>query len=406
MAEDEAAQPYKRVAAARELADLEGCHQQGVELLTALAGARDNGGKRHPRRIWPFHRKHDSRPGSGGWLRLSACEALIDLPAPDGVGVALLAELAADQHASAGARKAAAVRLAGVEGRSEEAAAILVSLATDRETDETTRMRSAEGLAEIPGHEATGIGILTRAVTDPARSAEDRLFAARCSAHIGQGEVGAGLLSQLIDDPDFDAAQRVKAAALLAAIEGWADTGAALLRAFAGQDGFPSRARVDAAVALSAVHGYETAAAEALALLADDVGLGHGEGCERSSRAEAADHLMRMPGQLDVAAARLLRIAQDADGTVGASHRLRAAQALGRHEEYRATAADLLARLARDRRLNRDQQANAANSLSYLEGHEREALRLLDNIALRATEPFDHAATLAYSLRKRLEESD
>ncbi|WP_041540591.1 hypothetical protein [Catenulispora acidiphila] len=405
MAEDEAAEPHRRVAAARELADLDGRHEQGVRLLTELASVGGIGEARLRWRPWPKRkRKRRGYPSGGGWVRALACAALADLPAQDGVGAVLLAGLAADQKASASAREFAAVRLAAIEGRSEQAAALLVSLASDRKTGDATRATSARSLAKIPGHEATGIGLLTRFVADPALTDASRLFAARCSTSVGHGEVGVGLLSQLIDDPAFDAGQRVEAAVLLASIEGQADTGAALLRAFAEQDGFPSQARVRAAGALSAVDGHETTAVEALARLADDVRLGHGEDYERPSRAEAAELLARIPGQLDVGAGRLLRIAQNADGTVGVHQRLKAAQALGQHEKYRATAADLLVRMARDHHLDRDQRANAASSLSYLEGHGPEALRILRNIASQATEPFDHAATLAHSLSKRLEE--
>lgn len=97
-------------------------------------------------------------------------------------------------------------------------------------------------------------------------------------------------------------------------------------------------------------------------------------------RVHAAEALARLDGYREAGAELLARLAEEADAATGGYQRVNAAGTLARLDGYREAGAELLIHLAQDTTLDARNRVDAARSLGWVDGYQREAVRHLHRL--------------------------
>ncbi|GAA5768153.1 hypothetical protein Aros01_04661 [Streptosporangium roseum] len=230
-AADPDTEPHARVWAAQYLAEVDGCRQQAVRLLTAFA--------------------HESAPDS--YARMVAAEGLAAFDEEKA------AELLLHGLVFGGFRASDRVRALKVLACSTVhrgvAAEPLAAFAADPTADATHRVDAAEELASLDGHREEGITLLTRIAEDTGVDDWDRMLAAASLAALGE-ERSAPLLAAFAADTALQSDARVQAARALAELDGHRARGITFLAAFADDTTRHRHLRSNASASLTTLGRY------------------------------------------------------------------------------------------------------------------------------------------------------
>ncbi|MFI6802884.1 NACHT domain-containing protein [Streptosporangium canum] len=230
-AADPDTEPHARVWAAQYLAEVDGCRQQAVRLLTAFA--------------------HESAPDS--YARMVAAEGLAAFDEEKA------AELLLHGLVFGGFRASDRVRALKVLACSTVhrgvAAEPLAAFAADPTADATHRVDAAEELASLDGHREEGIALLTRIAEDTGVDDWDRMLAAASLAALGE-ERSAPLLAAFAADTALQSDARVQAARALAELDGHRARGIMFLAAFADDTTRHRHLRSNASASLTTLGRY------------------------------------------------------------------------------------------------------------------------------------------------------